>query len=168
MRRVGYGKLRCLKLSVVVGLCVLLLGSGCREEASNSQSPTETSVDEPPSGERVSGSDTSADAGPRTLPDTGESRDVSSETETGASGVRAGDDEFGFVRRRSIGELPGVESPDTDGPPSTMLLARRSKDSEREVAPGVTRQTRCGNNYCVDGLFAGETPLLEPVPGRAP
>ena len=120
---------RSLRFSVSLGLCIVLLGSGCKEEASKSESP---------------------------------------ESATDAGGVQATDDPFGFVRRTSIDDIPGMESPDPEGPPTTMLLARRSKESERQVAPEVTLQTRCGNNYCVDGLFTGETALLEPKAGQAP
>jgi hypothetical protein len=80
----------------------------------------------------------------------------------------ATDELTGLARVLSIEQLEGIIRPEDagSGPSTTAALHGSAYPAELTLPDGVRIQTRCGEGWCVDGLFINGKELIPAAPDR--
>ncbi len=65
-----------------------------------------------------------------------------------------------LARKLNISELDDIVRPESR--PTTAELGRRTRPTREELPGNLTVETRCGRNWCVDGLISNNTVLIAP------
>jgi hypothetical protein len=101
-------------------------------------------------------------AAPATASDAGS---ASEQSDAGATvpTPRAGD-EFRVSRQLEISDLEGIVRPPSGLAETTAALGRRKQAARRELSNGLRIETRCGKNWCIDGLAIADRVLIGAEP----